>query len=85
MTAPARPPHAALIERNMELAFALLREQAAHPETAADIPDGATVIFIPDDDAELAAFNRSLGLKALEEGEDVYFRHVRGGALLVRS
>ena len=31
MTDHARPPHAALIERNMELAFALLREQAAHP------------------------------------------------------
>ena len=42
------------------------------------------MIFIPDDDAELADFNRSLGLKALEEG-DVYFRHVRGGALLFRS
>jgi hypothetical protein len=81
----ARPQDAELIERNMELAFALLREQAAHPESAAEIPDGATVILLPDDDAELAAFNRALGLKALEEGQDVYFRHVRASALLTRS
>jgi hypothetical protein len=72
----AQPPHADLIERNMALAANLMAAQLENPNALAEIPNGATLILIPDDDPELARFNRDLGLQALEEGEDVYFRHV---------
>jgi hypothetical protein len=77
MTVHPRPQYADLIERNMALAFADLQEHADDPGALTATPAGATVVLIPDDDPELAEFNRQLGLRALAEGEDVYFRHVR--------
>ena len=42
-----------------------------------DIPNGATLILVPDDDPALAAREVALGQEALAAGRDTYFRHVR--------
>ena len=81
MTTPRTPPDADQIDRNIDLAFAFIREQLDHPERLAEIPvgdDEPTIILLPADDAELSARNLRLGLRAVEEGRNVYFRHVHG-------
>jgi hypothetical protein len=75
MSAP-KPPHADLIERNMAQAFALMHAQIDQPELLADVPADATVILLPGDDPELVTFNLELGMRAIREGRNVYFRHV---------
>jgi hypothetical protein len=65
-----------MAERNIHAAFELARQIIDDPSILDNIPDGASIVFIPRDDPEAAASNRQLGMKILESGEDVYFRHV---------
>jgi hypothetical protein len=60
----------------MALAFELAGRQVEQPELLGEVPDGATLVLIPDDDPELAAFNVEVGLNAIRSGQNVYFRHV---------
>jgi hypothetical protein len=81
MTTPPRSPDPTVIEHNLELARAFITAQLEHPEQLAEIPAGEpspTVILLPDDDPELAAYNLQLGLRAIKDGRNVYFRHVAG-------
>ena len=64
-------------DRNLALAGQFLQAVLDDPALVEQIPDGATLVLIPDDDPELARFNLDLGWKAVLAGEDVYFRHVR--------
>ncbi|HEX5502049.1 MAG TPA: DUF5647 family protein [Thermomicrobiales bacterium] len=64
--------------RNLVRAGEFLQAVLDDPALVEQIPDGATLVLIPDDDPELARFNMDLGWKAVLAGEDVYFRHVRG-------
>jgi len=66
-----------MFDRNLTLAFQLADAIVDDPALLEKIPEGATVIFLPDDDPELATANRAMGPAALDRGEDVYFRHVR--------
>jgi hypothetical protein len=52
----------------------------ADPTLLADVPNGATLVLLPEDDPELAARELGLGLRALMQGRDIYFRHVRSSA-----
>ena len=61
--------------RNIDLAFDLIRAQLADPALADEIPNGATVVLLPEDDQALAEANRELGLRLLDTGRNVYFRH----------
>jgi hypothetical protein len=65
-----------MFDRNLTLSFDLASAIVDDPALLDEIPEGATVIFLPDDDPELATANRAIGLAALDRGEDVYFRHV---------
>ncbi len=62
--------------------FGLVRGAAANPAVARDIPQGATIILIPDDDPELAEAEIKAGMVALGRGQDVYFRHIRPGDII---
>lgn len=64
------------VERNIELAFWFAQQQLEHPELAEEVPNGATLILIPQNDPDLAMHNAGLGMKAIANGENVYFRHV---------
>ncbi len=74
-------PTIRLAGRNILLAFELAQTHLEHPELLNDVPDGATLVLIPDNDPELTAFNIELGMKAVQAGQDVYFRHVRGSGV----
>jgi hypothetical protein len=81
MTTPRTPPDADQIDRNIDLAFAFIAEHLESPARLAEIPRGddePTIVLLPDDDAELSARNLQLGLRAIQEGRNVYFRHVHG-------
>lgn len=65
------------IERNMDLSFEFARGIFENPEILDEIPDGATLVLLPDDDPSLLQEKMELGMRALRRGEDVYFRHVK--------
>jgi hypothetical protein len=65
-----------MAERNIDAAFDLLRQIIDDPNVLDTIPDGATIVFIPNDDPAAAASNLELGISAVRSGTDVYFRHV---------
>ena len=66
-----------IITENIKLGFEFARNLVDDPSSLEDIPDGATVVIIPDDDPEVAERNIELALKAVREGADVYIRHAR--------
>lgn len=55
----------------------LTRAVLADPTLLDQIPNGVTLVLLPDDDPELAAEQVEAGLFAVREGRDVLFRHVR--------
>ncbi len=68
-----------LADRNLALAGDLLADILRDPALLEQIPDGATLVPLPEDDPPLAAYNLNLGCQVAAEGEDVYFRHVPAG------
>lgn len=62
-------------DRDTELWSAFLHSIVDDPEILNDIPDGAAVILLPDDDPELLEMNLQRGLEAAKSGADVYIRH----------
>jgi hypothetical protein len=65
------------VDRNLALAFDLLQAQFSDPALLREIPSGATVIFIPEDDPELAEYNFGLARAAIARGQNVYLKRVR--------
>lgn len=64
-----------LIERYYELSDAFVDAYFDDASILEDIPNGSTLILVPDDDPELAKFSLREGVRAAEEGADVYIRH----------
>lgn len=64
------------VEDNIDSAFALARAVISNPALLDDIPNGATLVLLPDDDPSRAEESKMLGLAALERGESVYFKRV---------
>jgi hypothetical protein len=62
--------------RNAELAFDLVQEQLANPELLEEIPSGATLILVPDDDPVLAEHNLRLAREVFATGRNVFLYHV---------
>lgn len=48
------------VSRNLALAGGYLEHLLEHPAELADVPDGANLVLIPDDDPELADANTAL-------------------------
>jgi len=68
------PPDA--VGKNIDLAFAFADAILNDPEMLTRIPDGATIVLIPKDDPEQAAYNIHLGVAAVKRGDNAYFLHV---------
>jgi len=70
-----------VIERNIALVTAFTQAVIADPSLGVEIPKGVTLVLIPDDDPELATYNRALGERAQTAGKAVCIRHIRGREL----
>lgn len=64
------------VERSIDEAFEIGRAIIADPSLLDDIPNGATLVLLPDDDPDRSEERKALGLAALERGESVYFKRV---------
>ena len=77
MSAKERPlDERTAADRNLELAFALIQSHLENPDLLQEIPNGATVIFIPEDDPALAEHNFGLARAALARGKNVFLKRV---------
>jgi hypothetical protein len=64
--------------RNMILYAEFERYLLEHPEMSKQIPDGASVVFMPEDDPELCDANRALLVRARREGQETVIIRVAG-------
>lgn len=64
-------------ENNIDQALKLLGEVLDDPALLHDIPNGATVVILPDSDLEQTRENLRLGMAAVCRGDNVYFVHDR--------
>lgn len=76
-TAALQPRADGLMERSIDLSFDFATSILDDPSILDDIPNGVTLVFIPDEDSELAAMKIARGIEAIHRGEDVSFRHVQ--------
>jgi hypothetical protein len=77
----------AVVDRSIELAFALVRADIADPSVLDGVPNGASLALIPDDDPELAAYAIEAGVTGVKHGKNVYFLHLThdaDGALAIK-
>ena len=76
----AVPEDSTIRDRNISLTFDLSRAILADPTILDEIPNGATLVLLPHDaDAAFVEENIALGIAALREGRNVYFRHLAPG------
>lgn len=61
-------------ERNLTLAFDLLRAIGDDPSILNEIPDGVAVVLIPHDDPALAEANIELAIQTARTGQNVYIK-----------
>jgi len=69
-----------LVQRNMTLTFEFSRYLLDHPELEAQIPEGAHVVLLPEDDQELCEHNRQVCERERATGQPVVYIHL--GSLL---
>jgi hypothetical protein len=60
-----------IVEKNITLSFEFERYILEHPEVLEQIPDGAQVVLLPQDDPELYRINLNAAQKAREIGKGV--------------
>lgn len=70
------------VARNLELARRLTLTIVEEPALLDQIPDGGTIILLPEDDPELAEANLRSGRRLVRAGRDVTFRHLPARVLL---
>lgn len=62
-----------VVERNMMLSFEFSRYLIDHPEIEAQVPEGACVVLLPEDDPELCAYNRRVCEEQRVAGQPVVY------------
>lgn len=67
-------------QKNLRMAFEHLQDIFDNPGLLDEIPDDVTLIYLPDDDPELSAFNRDLGALRESEERTVIYRRVTTSA-----
>jgi hypothetical protein len=70
-----------IVEKNITLSFEFERYILEHPEVMEQIPDGAQVVLLPQDDPELYRINLNAAHKARQTGETVPIVYVEIEAL----
>jgi hypothetical protein len=70
-----------IVEKNITLSFEFERYILEHPEVLEQIPDGAQVVLLPQDDPELYRINLNAVQKTREEGETMPVVYVEIEAL----
>lgn len=73
-----------VVERNLALVTAFTKAVISDPLLGAEIPKGATLVLLPDDDPELAAYNTALGERARAAGRTIYVQHIHGHEFVTR-
>lgn len=69
-------------DRNADLALAHIEAILADTSLLDEIPNGAHLIWLPDDDPGLAAYNRTIGERREREGKTVLYRRVAANAAM---
>lgn len=70
---------AGIADRDIELSVAFVNAFYDDVSILDNIPNGLTLILLPDDDAELAEFNLEQAARSARNGADVYIRHFPRG------
>jgi len=65
-----------MVNRNLELHYHLMMQLLQDPDSL-DIPDGADVIFLPEDDPELRRANERLAHRRAKAGHEVVYVQVK--------
>ncbi len=68
---------ASRVSHNLDLLRRFTLRVFEEPSLLNEIPNGGTLVFIPDDDLELAETNLRGGMRLVREGQNITFRHVR--------
>lgn len=76
----ARLDRRSAVRQNLELARKHLRAIVAEPALAERIPNGTTLVLVPDDNPLLAQHNLNLALDAFADGKNVYLCHITEAA-----
>jgi hypothetical protein len=66
-----------IVERSIDLSFDFLHSVIEDPSILGNIPDGATLVLIPDNDPDLAEIKYQVAVDVARRGENVYIRHVQ--------
>lgn len=66
----------AIVERHIELFFALMRADIANTSVMDGVPNRASLALLPDDDPEVAEYALQAGVAGVKRGKNVYFLHI---------
>jgi hypothetical protein len=64
-----------VVERYYELSDAFTDAYFEDVSILEDIPNGSTLVLLPDDDTELTEFGLEQAVRSARNGSDVYIRH----------
>ena len=65
------------VDRNLDLAGAFTAMILDNPALAEQVPPGATLVLVPDDDPDLMRHNIAAALQAFASGRNVYLVHIQ--------
>lgn len=78
-------PVAPADERVIGQGFDLLRSLIADPTLLEQLPDGATIAIIPEDDPEVAQINLEAAGRAAQKGKDTYYHFIGSDGRPIRG
>lgn len=70
----------AVVDRAFDLLRAFLQADLVDPSISEQVPNRTSLVLIPDDDPELAAYAIKTGVAAVEQGRSMYFLHLTHSA-----
>ena len=74
-----------MFKKNLALSMEFNKYLLEHPELDDEIPDGAHMIFMPEDDPDLCTANRILVEQAQAEGHQIVIIYAKGLITLPKS
>ena len=74
-----------LAQKNAEIGTEFDKYAFEHPEILADIPNGASLIFLPENDEELCCYNKKIARMLQKNGEEFIFIKIQKFQLVSKS